>query len=246
MNNFFNFLCILTIISASIFGSEYKEGDALYIWARNGVNLRDKPSINSNVIKPLKYGTKLKLEKEYKDLKFTYTLLEKSKDEPVGPVELHGYWIKVEADGKEGYLFNKLCLVYEPCLSYETWNELYFHNYLQKIFKLDLVDDKLEGERYTQYFKSKNSKNELVLDNEKSNILRAEFNDIEEAELFFISLFQWDTSESYTTNYGILTFNKKLGWGEEFNYQISISEAKDGIVEVIWVDIKGNESGYDE
>ncbi|MBN1467852.1 MAG: SH3 domain-containing protein [Fusobacteriaceae bacterium] len=140
----YKLLIILIFFSSLAFGSEYKEGDVLYVWVRNGVNLRETPSPTGKVIEVLKYGRKVEVLSQNEKVKFDYEYLQPLKkydgEKEIKPLTLHGYWIKIKVGDKVGYTLNKLLLEYEPYNAYNFSDESdYFSIYLQKVFKLEKI-----------------------------------------------------------------------------------------------------------
>lgn len=178
----YRIIVILIFLSTSILATNYSIGDTLYVWARNGVNLRETPSMQGKVIEVLKYGVKIEIvnQDEKKNYNYEYLLPAKKYDynnNKIKPLSLNGYWIKVKVGEKTGYTFNKLLLEYEPYNAYNfNDNSEYFSVYLQKVFKLEELKmeitevDKDEKELYdiNKYFKqiysSKYSKNSFKTD----------------------------------------------------------------------------------
>lgn len=77
----------------------YSAGDALTIFAPSGLVLREEPSPSGKKIEVLPYGTQAEVMSE--DLRtHAYTVTE------MEGFDIEGYWVKVKAAGKEGYLFD--------------------------------------------------------------------------------------------------------------------------------------------
>lgn len=82
----FLFFLNLSVIAKPVIS--YKVGDNLYVLAKSGLNLRDKPSKNGRFLQTVSFGTIARVrqitDKEYE-------------------VEgIPGYWVKVIADDREG------------------------------------------------------------------------------------------------------------------------------------------------
>ena len=75
-----------------------------YVWAINGLNLREEPNKNSKLIKKLQFGDSLKIV-ELTPFKFTNLLIREAEPEK-HPIYLKSNWVKVIANGKEGYLID--------------------------------------------------------------------------------------------------------------------------------------------
>lgn len=82
-----------------------QSGDNLYVLAKSGLNLRDKPSKNGRFLQTVSFGTIARVRQ----------MTDKEYDVDGIP----GYWVKVMADDREGYLFDGyLPLIHLQFLSY--------------------------------------------------------------------------------------------------------------------------------
>lgn len=107
----------------------YGIGDTLYIWAFNGLALRDGPSLKNARVTTIPYGA------------FAVVLPQNSKKKDnlreFGGFILHGSWVKIQyADSLEGFVFDGYLSKF-PALKYsksnEWWQEV-FQPYAIKAF----------------------------------------------------------------------------------------------------------------
>jgi hypothetical protein len=85
----------------------YKTGDNLYVYARSGLTLREKPQIDGAKLTSLPFGTKVNvIDDDLESDPF-------SAKEPCG-LEISGHWVKVKHGQKEGYLFDGFLLTHGP------------------------------------------------------------------------------------------------------------------------------------
>ncbi|MBP9889983.1 MAG: SH3 domain-containing protein [Leptospiraceae bacterium] len=78
----------------------YKPGDHLYVLAKSGLNLRDKPSKNGRFLQIIPFGSS--------------TLVRQITDKEYQVDGIYGFWVKVIADDREGYLFDGYLSSYPP------------------------------------------------------------------------------------------------------------------------------------
>lgn len=95
------FLLSLSVIAKPVVS--YKVGDNLYVLAKSGLNLRDKPSKNGRFLQTVAFGTIARVRQ----------MTDKEYDVDGIP----GYWVKVMADDREGYLFDGYLSSYPPPVS---------------------------------------------------------------------------------------------------------------------------------
>jgi len=81
----------------------YKPGDHLYVLAKSGLNLRDKPSKNGRFLQIIPFASS--------------TLVRQITDKEYQVDGVSGYWVKVIADDREGYLFDGYLSSYPPPIS---------------------------------------------------------------------------------------------------------------------------------
>ncbi|MBN1467851.1 MAG: SH3 domain-containing protein [Fusobacteriaceae bacterium] len=143
MNNFFNFLCILAIISISIFGSEYKEGDILHVWKEDGAKLMKEPSSDGKFINQLAYGTKVEvIEQDSKKSTSMLLYLDKYNNSKVTKVsiQLDSYWLKIKVGNKIGYVCRDYLLKYIPIELEFRKDKEYLISYFRENFGMDLIE----------------------------------------------------------------------------------------------------------
>ena len=104
MNAFKNLtLLALFLLSLSVTAKPviyYKVGDNLYVLAKSGLNLREKPSKNGRYLQSVSFGTIARVRQ----------ITDKEYDVDGIP----GFWVKVIADDREGYLFDGYLSSYPP------------------------------------------------------------------------------------------------------------------------------------
>lgn len=230
-------LFILIIVSS--FGNEayktYKEGEKLFVWAKSGLNLRKEPSVNAESIGTIKYGTQITVLNQDDKISYDYAFIKASNIRPdennsKNPIFLNGYWIKIKAGNLTGYVFSGLLLKYKPYKAINTYNDIYFSNYFQEIFKMNFIEDEIfEVDTYTkelygytkgyrQLFQSVTLENQMELDTEGINIIEVANISFQEAlVLFMIAL---PPSDGIFVN--IYEFNKSI------TYQIPLGHPKSG------------------
>lgn len=231
------FLCILTIISATLFGSDYKEGDTLYVWARNGVNLRDTPSPTGKVIGLLLMGTKVIVKNQATKILYNYSFINKSNEGyECDDIILHGYWMKVEVDGVEGYVFSKLLLPMKVNESIE--------NYLKIKFVAKKSNGKKEDEdgcEIVTYYSDKSGKNKSKMEytyEEEGGYYYFETTEIrdldfEELIVYYVNIFEIWNRIDYIYSY---KENKDFKYAyDEVPNSVTLIQ-KSGYVAVTWED----------
>ncbi len=101
--------------------NNYKLGDTLFVWAKNGLNIRKEPDANSPVVAKLSFGSqvliidealqttpylleisKIKELDEYHQDKESISERRKSKKKLV----FSGFWVKIRTNNTEGYVFD--------------------------------------------------------------------------------------------------------------------------------------------
>lgn len=78
----------------------YKVGDRLYVLAKSGLNLRDKPSKNGRFLQAISFGS--------------VAVVRQITDKDFEVDGISGFWVKVIADDREGYLFDGYLSLYPP------------------------------------------------------------------------------------------------------------------------------------
>ncbi len=97
----FLFFLNLSVIAKPVIS--YKVGDNLYVLAKSGLNLRDKPSKNGRFLQTVSFGT--------------VALVRQITDKEYDVEGIPGFWVKVIADDREGYLFDGYLSSYPPPVS---------------------------------------------------------------------------------------------------------------------------------
>jgi len=102
--------CFLLLQAAA--ADNYSLNDTLYVWARNGLNLREQPDLKGKVIKTLQPGARV-IVRAITEKKLTLDSGVDSSDYVKEPYLLKGRWILTETDsGEKGYLFDVYLLKY--------------------------------------------------------------------------------------------------------------------------------------
>lgn len=162
-------------------GDPYRAGSRLYVWAVQGINLRQRPSASAPVVDRLAYGTPVTVSKQDEPpvphrLEFfpprnaAETLTQIAQERPRVPLD--GRWIKIEARQRDGYAFDKLLLRWPPKNPDEA-----IETYLVRAFELTAHrrqkrsrKDEESGLRYTTIYRTWTSKeNRVVLKTEESD-----------------------------------------------------------------------------
>lgn len=202
-----NLIILFILIVASSFGNEtyksYKEGEKLYVWVKNGLNLRKEPNLNSESIGLLEYGTEITVLTQNNKVYYEYPFIEVNninfeENSSKKPIFLKGYWIKIKSKNSSGYVFSGLLLKYKPYRALNFYEEVYLSNYFQEMFKMNFIkDDIWEVDSYTkelygcskgysQLFQSTNKDNLLELNTEELNKIEISNMSFQEALVFFI------------------------------------------------------------
>lgn len=115
LKTFLILCCALFIFPLAHAGEADKSS---YVWALQGVNLRDSPSASGHVITKLNYGTAVTVLAQDDnaapyEMEFFPKIGSSTAETGAKPI-LSGAWIKVKANDQQGYVFNKLLLTYPP------------------------------------------------------------------------------------------------------------------------------------
>lgn len=104
--------CLITITCSAI--DFYKPGDTLWVWAKNGLNIRDQPNAHSKILGKIENGAPV-VSLDYPNHDFPYAVEEiKQRTEKISAnetleypnFELAGYWAKIKYKGAVGYVFD--------------------------------------------------------------------------------------------------------------------------------------------
>jgi uncharacterized protein YgiM (DUF1202 family) len=127
----------------------YNPGESLTVFIEAGLNLRDKPDINSKVIVRVPYGQKVTvLENTKKPVPFKFD-------------NIDGHWVYAEYEGKKGYIFDGyLSTLPAPELSEDSQYPLldYMHNLSESCGTPEQSEEGGEGQMTTiekYYFDNK-------------------------------------------------------------------------------------------
>lgn len=107
-------LCLFCLVTSNCFAIEYYEpGDSLWVWAKNGLNIREMTNDSSKVLGRVKNGLQV-VALEYQDRNLPYeieeikAIVETINNEKINHpnFELKGYWAKIKYKGTIGYVFD--------------------------------------------------------------------------------------------------------------------------------------------
>ncbi|HMV41061.1 MAG TPA: SH3 domain-containing protein [Leptospiraceae bacterium] len=102
----------------------YKPGDRLYVLSKSGLNLRDKPSRNGRFLQAVPFGT--------------MALVRQITDKELDVDGIKGFWVKVIADDREGYLFDGYLSLYPPPVAtLPSRNTITLKQYAEKFLPKD-------------------------------------------------------------------------------------------------------------
>lgn len=108
-------IILFCFVSINCFAIEYyNPEDTLWVWAKNGLNIRDQPDVRSKVLGKAENGAQV-VSLDYPNRDYPYSVEEISKySREMGDqgkfdypgFELNGYWAKVNYNGIVGYVFD--------------------------------------------------------------------------------------------------------------------------------------------
>lgn len=90
--------------ASSIFAiGDYSKGEALYIWATSGLNMRTAPDAKASKTANLPFGTRvIVIDKEVRSHPFRYTMVASEK----ASWAIDGHWVEVQFGDMMGYVFD--------------------------------------------------------------------------------------------------------------------------------------------
>lgn len=104
-------ILFLGLFAQSIDLFAFGTGDTLFVWARNGLKIKESPNTSSKVVCNIPFGTPITI-KEKTD--FTFNMVEVKGAKPTeysmktDPIILYGNWVKiVTSSGKTGYTIDQ-------------------------------------------------------------------------------------------------------------------------------------------
>ncbi len=243
---------IFCIFVYSSFGNPfriYNVSDTLYAWAKNGLNLRKRPTEDSEILSRLNYGAEVSVLYQEEVIPYNYTFIKAQKrpyeNAILPPVILYGYWIKIRSGNAEGYVFSGLLLKYKPYIEKNENSEIYYTNYMQDVFELKLVEEEFievsdyvkevygDTDYYKRLFQSQDVTSEMELSTEGDNRISIVNMNFQEAIVFFSKVIP-PISDNLINNYII---------DKELSYNIPIGHPKSGVtilkkgnrLEIQWV-----------
>jgi len=127
----------------------YQKGDSLYVWAKNGLKLRDKPNLKSNITAIIPYGQSIIANENRNEitsnpLSITEVKATESESKNIPEFKIRGRWLNVNYQGKIGYVFDG----YLSKLPTYIKNENH-HNYFDRIFNTShLIKDTISLDKF--------------------------------------------------------------------------------------------------
>jgi hypothetical protein len=125
MKSFFT-IVLITFTAVVLAADNYNPGDTLYIWAKNGLNLRKSYAVTSPVIRKLDFGeTVIVIEKtnEPYETALIEGLPHEEPDLHIDPFVCKGLWVKVKLlSGETGYVVDPYLLAMDPDAFYVVGN----------------------------------------------------------------------------------------------------------------------------
>lgn len=98
---------------------QYSKGDSLYVWAKNGINLREKPDTKSKILVKIPFGDFLTIQNStdqpFHILGIKPNKVPNSYVQESDPVIFKGKWVQVmDQFGQIGYVIDQYLLVHKP------------------------------------------------------------------------------------------------------------------------------------
>jgi len=118
----------------------YYVGDSLYVWAKNGLKLWEKPNTNSKLIESIPFGWKIIVNEktpETFNVKVNAEISQDYTSDSTQPLILKGNWVKVKCieTGNIGYLIDQYLLKVKPRLE----NPNYLMLLIDEKYELDTL-----------------------------------------------------------------------------------------------------------
>jgi Bacterial SH3 domain len=158
MPKLFQVFFLLFIATQSHAIDYYKPGDTLWVWAKNGLNIRSEPNASSSVLGKIENGNKvIMLDYPEKGVSFSIEEIKKTvvEDPETGKkrqihFNLDGYWAKIQYGSQVGFVFDAFLSKLPTFLghSYENNSQNgYYVDCLNKHNKLiNKIGDKVRDE----------------------------------------------------------------------------------------------------
>ena len=149
-------LCLTSINGFAI--DFYEPGDTLWIWAKNGLNIREQPDVLSKILGVAENGGQV-IALDYQDSAFPYAvevtnksvhiITDKEKVEYPN-FELTGFWAKVNYHGMVGYVFDGYLSRLQTFIGhqYEQDSQEDFH--VLSLKKYDRILKQIEEHKYVE------------------------------------------------------------------------------------------------
>lgn len=160
-------LIVITICHIKLFANskDFKTGDTLFVWANNGIFVRSRPDINSDLITKLNYGEKV-IALEIDDRDFEYEIIKstKTKKQIFPKISVTGKYIKINLSGQVGYVYGGLLSKLKPINKDEN-----LEKYFDRVFgQLKILEDN-HSETSDYKFKRIVYNNGTILQKENGN-----------------------------------------------------------------------------
>ena len=147
-------LLLLVSINSDLSAQEndqpYITSESLFVWARNGMNVRSGPGTNYQIVDGLQYGDEVQMisrtDVSYNINPFPEidTSSKKFGGELVGPIILYGEWMKIKSpNGKIGYAVSQYLIALKPAKSKSMYGRIDLN--IQSIDTLYHSWQKLDG-----------------------------------------------------------------------------------------------------
>jgi hypothetical protein len=129
MKYFFVIASLFLLNLSANSADDYKVGDTLYVWSKQGLKLRDGPGISGGVTSTVEFAERVTVV-GLTDLKFNLLLFSPITMGYVWanaePVVLYGHWtLVINEDGETGYVYDQYLLQFPPFQA----NNLNLHGY---------------------------------------------------------------------------------------------------------------------
>ena len=207
-------------ISGLVFASgsnypNFSKGETVSAWASNGVNLREAPNTTAPIIEKLGLGRAVTvLSEEQIPLGAPFVFHQDSKSEtPLTPITFEAAWVKVRANGHEGYVVNRLLMPNNtPNFQTELPEAFFVKTFAMKLIKKESHQLKLEetGEKYVRHSRVYDSalahleyhRDEVDYGYEEG-VLTLKNYDFEQAIVFVSGLFPIQMAPEYVPNHSL-------------------------------------------
>lgn len=161
-NLIFSAICFLNVLDVHSNNLDFEVGDTLYVWANEGLLMRNAPSFDSPTIMKLKYGEQIIVnEKDERDYEFVLANSATGNKTIFPKIALTGRFVKIHYNGAHGFIYDGFLSKLQPMKENEELNE-YFDRTLGQ---LQVIDRSQENSEYK--FKRFVYKNGLISQHER-------------------------------------------------------------------------------